>query len=120
MSQFLTRVMALALLGAVLLACGGGRSSRPGSRPAERTALEVDNQSFNDLNIFVVNASQRIRLGRATAHMKSLLTIPHTVIGGARELQFLAEPITRRGGAVSNRMWVEPGDTVRLFVPPGS
>lgn len=120
MSRFLMKATALALLGAAVLACGGGRSSRPGSQPAERTALEVDNQSFNDLNIYIVNASQRIRLGRATAHMKSLFTIPYTIVGGARELQFLAEPITRRDGAVSNRIWVEPGDTVRLFIPPGS
>ncbi len=86
--------------------------------PVVRTTITVDNQTFNDMNVFVVNGGQRIRLGQVTSHQKSEFTIPATIVGSARELTFLAEPITRRGGAISNAIWVQAGDRVTMIIPP--
>jgi hypothetical protein len=96
-------------------ACGGARSSRP---PAPRTILDVDNQSFSDMTIYIVNGGQRIRLGRVTGKTRSQMTIPPAILGNARELQFLADPLGSDRTAVSNRMWVSAGERVTLMIPP--
>jgi hypothetical protein len=108
----------LALLATLLAvaACGGGRGVRPGTEPT--TVLEVDNQSFNDMNIYVVNGGQRIRLGRATGKVRTDLTIPRGVLTFARELQFEADPSGSRRGSVTNRIWVNPGDRVSMIITP--
>ena len=106
--------LVLSLLAAA--ACGTGRSARPGTEPT--TVLEVDNQSFNDMIIFVVNGGQRIRLGRATGKLQTALTIPRGVLTFARELQFEADPAGSRRGPVTSRIWVTPGDRVSMIITP--
>lgn len=108
-----TLAASLVLLGA----CGGARQSRPLER-AERTILEVDNQSFADMTIYIVNGAQRIRLGRATGKTTTALTIPVSVLGAARELQFLADPFAGDRPALSDRIWVSAGQRVTMIIPP--
>jgi hypothetical protein len=107
-------VLVLALTTVLATACGSGRSSRPG--PEATTVLEVDNQSFNDMTIFIVNGGQRVRLGRATGKTKTALTIPRGILTFPRELQFEADPFGARGGTITNRVWVTPGDRVGMII----
>lgn len=118
MTRFLVRLATFALLAVFTASCSSARRSRPGSQPAVRTTITVENQTFNDMNIFVLNGGQRVRLGQVTSHNKSEFNIPATIVGSARELTFLAEPITRRGGTISNAIWVQPGDNVVMIIPP--
>jgi hypothetical protein len=116
MRRILTLVLIVA--GTVLAsACSSsGRGVRPGSEAV--TTLEVDNQNFTDMTIFLVNGGQRIRLGRATGKAKTEMRIPRNVLTFPRELQFLAEPAGGQGGSSTSRIWVNPGDTVLLIVTP--
>ena len=82
------------------------------------TTLEVDNQNFTDMTIFIVNGGQRIRLGRATGKAKTAMRVPRNVLTFPRELQFLAEPAGGQQGSSTSRIWVNPGDTVLLVVTP--
>lgn len=104
------------LLLAAVSACTTGRATRPGTEPV--TTLEVDNQNFNDMTVFVVNGGQRIRLGRAPGKSRTSLTIPRGVLTFPREMQFEADPVGARGGPVTNRIWVTPGDRVGLIITP--
>lgn len=101
----------------LLVACGRGQSVRRADAP--RTILEVDNRGFADMTVYVINAGQRIRLGTATGNSTTKLTIPPSVLTGARQLQFLADPIGGRRTAVSDQIYVSPGDQVTLTIPPG-
>lgn len=94
--------------------CGGSRGVRPGTEPV--TTLEVDNQNFTDMTIYLVNGGQKIRLGRATGKTRTTLTIPRNVLTFPRELQFQADPLSGRSGSVTNRIWVTPGDRVGLIL----
>lgn len=107
-------VLLVASIAMLANACGSSRSSRPGTEAT--TVLEVDNQSFNDMTIFVVNGGQRIRLGRASGKSRTALTIPRGILTFPRELQFEADPSGSRGGRVTNRIWVTPGDRVGLII----
>ena len=88
--------------------------------PAERTVLRVDNQGFNDMNIFVLpESSPRIRLGTAIGKSNQLFVLPPTVVrGGVRAVRFVAAPIATTRGEVSDEILVTPGDTVVLVIPP--
>lgn len=99
----------------VLTACG---AARPSGSPAvsPRTILEVDNRGFADMTVYVVESSRRIRLGTATGNSTTKLMIPVSLVGGGRELQFLCDPIGGNRPAVSERLFVWPGEQVKLTI----
>lgn len=106
-----------ALVVAVLaIACAGGR---PGP-PAPETAVEVRNQAFADMTVYVVEATgARRRLGFAPGASTIVMRLPASLIGMGREVHFVVDPIGSTRTAMSNRMFVSPGDTVMLTIPPG-
>ena len=109
--------LVLALTAASAAACGaGGRPVRPGSETV--TTVEVDNQNFTDMTIYLVNGGQRIRLGRATGKTRAVMRLPRGALTFPRELQFLAEPAAMRGASSTSRIWVSPGDRVNLTIIP--
>lgn len=108
------------LLFAVLLvgtSCRRGSTNDSGEM-AEPTTLRVDNRAFNDMTIYVLRSSQRIRLGVASGNSTTRFQIPSYVIFGATPLRFLADPIGASGTPVSEEITVQPGDEVVLIIPP--
>jgi hypothetical protein len=106
----------LLLLGTV--ACtslSGGSGSRDTNEP---TVVEVNNQGFLDMTVYVLRNSQRVRLGIATGSSKTRFTIPRDVVSGISTLRFIADPIGGRRNSVSEEITVVPGDTVGLLIPP--
>ena len=108
------------LLAFTLGACtSAGRPSRPGTVvETEKTTLTVDNRGFVDMAVYVVNGSQRIRIGLAVGKTTTTMTIPAYVVGASRDLQFLADPIGSDRAGVSDRLYVRAGDNVTLMIPP--
>ena len=83
--------------------------------------LEVDNQAFNDMTIYVIEPSgQRSRIGTATGNSKTTLRIPARLLGGARTLRFQADPIGGTQTPISQEITVVPGEVVVLTIPPGA
>lgn len=112
------------LLGLLVLsaACGGSRqpTAAPAPSPNENAAgepesdregiaVQIDNQNFADMNIYVITGGQRLLLGSATGLAKTTLTIPAEVAKGSSRVRLIADPI---GGA-------EPITTPLLVVPRG-
>jgi len=86
--------------------------------PAPRTTLQVENRSFNDMTVYVLRGSQRLRLGNATGNSTTTFTIPPHLIFGATSLQFLADPIGGSQRPVSESIVVSAGDEIRMQIPP--
>lgn len=100
----------------LLAACGAARQSESPSRD-ERSVLEVENRDFTDMTVYAILGSSRIRLGTATGISTTTMTIPQSLIGGGgRDLQFVADPIGGRRASVSERIFVRPGQTVKLTI----
>jgi hypothetical protein len=116
----LSRLLTLLLL--VIGACRSAREAddnRPGPARGPAT-IEVENQNFLDMTVYVVEGGVRQRLGAARGNSTTTLTIPGRLIrGGASPLRFLADPIGQEGLPVTEEIMVEPGDTVELVIPPG-
>ena len=112
---------AIRLVSLVLLCAVSACKPREGSAPrpqVARTVLIVDNQAFLDMRMYVTNGSQRLRLGLATSKTVTPFTIPSSIITGAHVLSFRAEPLASNRSAQSEQLYVSPGDTVRLMIPP--
>jgi hypothetical protein len=109
-------------LVALSLGCSAGRSSAPTPAPERNPALaetaasergktrvEIDNQNFSDMNIYVINGGVRVLLGSAAGLSRTTLQIPTGLTGGDWQVRLLADPI---GGSTPIR-------TPELTVPPG-
>ena len=111
------RSFLIAMLGLAAAACGGSKqSSAPIPQP--RTTVRVENQGFSDMTVYAIRSGQRVRLGNAPGNSTTTFTIPANLIFGATPLRFLADPIGSNRTPVSDEITVQPGDQVRLVLPP--
>jgi predicted small secreted protein len=116
------RLATMAGLAIVLAATTAACAKRSGAgrdiTSAETTtSIVIDNRSFSEMVIYVLEGSSvRRRIGTAIGMAKTRLTIPRSLVGNGRELQFLADPVGSSSTAVSQRMWVTPGDQVGLMI----
>jgi hypothetical protein len=112
-------VLPFMLLAIVAAACvTRSRSNRP--PPAvEPTYARITNQSWLDMNVYVLRSSQRIRLGTVGANQTQRFRLPQNLIFGATPLRFLVDPIGSSRTAQSFEIVVSPGDEVQLTIPPG-
>lgn len=108
----------IGVLLATLAACTTAAGRRQASE-TERTTVSVDNQALLDMTIYVINGSQRIRLGTARGLNTTVLTIPPSVVFGVSSLRFQADPIGGSRTPVSETISVTEGDEVVLRIPPG-
>jgi hypothetical protein len=114
--------LALALFLMTPLACHNGAQPQTGdddNQDVAQTTLEVTNQWFADMDIFVVQTGQRIRLGLATGNSTTDFVIPRAIVNGpAIRLRFIADPVGGTHSPVSDEIIVNPGDAVQLTIPP--
>jgi hypothetical protein len=113
------RVRVLAVSIALLAAaCTGFRHGSTSIDPNQPTVVQVDNQGFLDMAVYVLRSSERVRLGTATGNAKSNFRLPAGIVSGLTPLRFVADPIGGTRASVSEEITVAPGDTVGLTIPP--
>jgi hypothetical protein len=108
-------LMLLALVAAA--GCTGRRSGRP-PVAAEPAYVRITNQSWLDMNVYVLRSSQRQRLGTVGANQTQRFRLPDNLVFGATPLRFEADPIGSSRTARSFEIVVSPGDEVTLTIPP--
>ena len=111
-------VLPFMLLALVASCAPRSRSNRPPAA-VEPAYVRINNQSWLDMNVYVLRSSQRIRLGTIGANQTQRFQLPHNLIFGATPLRFLADPIGSSRTAQSFEIVVSPGDEVQLTIPPG-
>jgi hypothetical protein len=110
--------IAFAFLLATVAACSTFTRGSATAGQNQPTILEVDNQGFQDMDVYAVRLGQRVRLGLATGIHKTNFTIPSSLVSGLTPLSFIADPIGGRRPSVSQEITVAPGDTVVMTIPP--
>lgn len=111
------RSLHLMVLLGLSVALAGCASRRGATYTAdEPTTLVVRNDSYLDHNIYLLQGSQRIRMGTARGLATTRFTIPRQYVFGVSVLQFLADPIGGNVTPISERINVTPGDEVHLQI----
>ena len=108
-------LMVLLGLSVALTGCASRRSTSTNTAE-EQTILVVRNDSYLDHNIYLLQGSQRVRMGTARGLATTRFTIPRQYVFGVSVLQFLADPIGGNVTPVSERINVSPGDEVHLQI----
>jgi hypothetical protein len=98
----------------MLAGCTG---SEEAASPTPRTTVEVINNNFYDMNIFLVRTGQRIRLGNVRGKGTGILTIPAYIAETGGSFRFLADPVGGNQAPLSHELFVSPGDQVQLIIP---
>ena len=106
--------MVLALVAACM---PRSRSSRPPTA-SPPPYVRITNQSWLDMNVYVLRSSQRMRLGTVGANQTTRFTLPTNLIFGATPLRFMADPIGSQRVSQSFDILVSPGDEVVMTIPP--
>ena len=96
----------------------GGGTPQVTPKTNAAATVEVLNQGFADMTIYVLSHGVRVRLGLASGHSTSQFPIPAYVLEGDRLVRFLADPIGGTREPVTEEISVDPGDTVGLTIPP--
>jgi len=113
------RTVRLATLAAVARtggACASGSSNDPFSgRHARHVEIEAVNLDWNDATLYVHRNGHRQRLGTVTGKSDRTFTVdwPSTY-----EMRIEIDVFTR-GSCMTHTMHVDPGDSLRLEIPPG-
>lgn len=101
-----------------LAACSSA-TQQSGPRTQEpRTTVLVENQSFADMAVYVLEQTRRVRLGNVTGLSSREFTIPERLIFGISTLRFQTDPIGSSQAPISQEIAVSPGDRLRLIIPP--
>jgi hypothetical protein len=110
-------VLALAVAS---LGCRTGGAARNANDGPVRTTIEVQNEDFNDMTVYVLVNGSRTRLGIASGNKSTVLTIPEYLLSGTTFLRFVANPIGGNRTPVSEEVDVSPGDQLVMVIRPGS
>jgi hypothetical protein len=112
------RWLVLALVVASL-GCSTGHRARDANDGPVRTTIDVQNEDFNDMTVYVLANGARTRLGIAPGNKTTVLTIPAYLLDGVPLMRFVAEPIGGNRTPVSEEVDVNPGDQLVMIIQPG-
>jgi hypothetical protein len=78
--------------------------------------LHVENRGLTDATVYIVDGTQRIRLGYVSALATTTFPIPRRFVSG-RPVRFQADPLGSGPMPVGEEISVFPGDEIVLVIP---
>lgn len=105
-------------LATTLLLPSCSKTPPPPVDPAAPAMVEVENQGFYDMNVYVLRGTMRVRLGTVSGNTTRVFEIPRTMVNPGLPIRFQADPIGGSRTPFSQEIAVSPGDTVVLRIPP--
>ena len=112
----------LSVLLFVVLLCSCTSETRKGEedwkKPVRlKTTVKVENRNFLDMTVYLLNASERWRLGVVRGLNSRVFTIPEDIAYTVRSIRFLADPVGSGQQPVSQEIQVTPGDEIEMVIP---
>ncbi len=113
----------LVLPAAILMmasGCATSGSTRISREPARRVdgqvTLEVENNNWSDVIVYIVRYGTRVRLGEVRSMSRRTLRLPRSYTTGAEPLQVMLRPLGSRQGFALDPIPVRPGERIALTV----
>jgi hypothetical protein len=112
------KLIALALLSAACSHRTQSESSEPTPDQQDtQTSVQVENQNFSDMDVFVLSSGTRVRLGQVNGLSTKVFTIPPDVVRISPQVRFELHPIGANRNPISETITIMPGDQVKLTIP---
>ncbi len=110
------RVVVASLLA--VLAAGSCARARPRSVEAPRApaVLRVDNRAQQDVTVYLVRGTYRLRLGSVTGLSAHAFEIAPNEIDPSQEVYLIADPLAGSGRLASERIVLRPGSIVEWTI----
>lgn len=104
-----------------LNACAGGTGmdGATGPRPkteARAVMVQVQNNNWSDMVVYLVQGTQRVRLGMVTSMSTQSFPVARSAISSTGQVRLMADPIGSSRGYLSDPLNVRPGQRVALDV----
>jgi hypothetical protein len=106
----------------LLLAAGCSRSPAPAASPSpvasssnrssQGIPIQIDNQNFNEMNVYLVTRGSRWLVGNVGAMTKATLTIPPALAPADQRVRLRAEAIGGSGATTTPTLMVPSGQQV--------
>jgi len=106
------------LIFVILLFLGSCTSTNRKTREYDtgKTRVRVENRNEIPMTIYVLKRSQRVRLGRVSAHETSVFTIPADIVGRTAFVRLIADPVGSNRSPISEEFTVAPGDVIEMVI----
>jgi hypothetical protein len=110
------------LLSVILSSCSSARVSPFGSErntitPEMFVTVEVQNENWNDVNVFLLNGDYRKRLGTVNTAIPRRFIITESMVPYRETIQFVIQPIGNRNNEFTTDSFVLPyGGIISLRV----
>ena len=114
----LSRLTLTAFVSAVMLNCGHGTAERTVNgmpAPTDAVTVSVQNNNWQDVDVYALRNGQRIRLGNVTATRTGVFALPKAV-ALSPDLRIQIHPLAATRDFVSQKLVVNPGDIVEVTV----
>jgi hypothetical protein len=108
------RNILIAATAAMLGACAPAAEQAELGSPERGTTLIVQNNNWLDMVIYVVQGSQRARLGSVNSMTTSRFRITDSLAGGFGQLRLVADPIGSNRSFALPMINVVPGSEVQV------
>jgi len=116
MGNLLKASLVLVLLIATT-ACAAMRQTVPDELQPEPITVQVRNQNFLDMTVYVWSGSQRIRLGTVNGLTTRTLSLPRSIVFGTATVRFEMNPIGSRARPMSHEITAREGEQIILTIP---
>jgi hypothetical protein len=108
-------VLALPVLAAFTWS-GAQRATTGVPSEQQQTSIEVTNDNWNTVNVYVMRAGQAVRLGMVETASTGHFRMPPDFENASGQVELLVDPIGGFHAYVSDALVFSPGDTIKLDV----
>jgi hypothetical protein len=79
-----------------------------------RASVRVENDSWSDMDVFLLRGNAKIRLGMVTSMGTQRFTIPGNYLNGSSDIRLYADPIGAFTGWTTQPLLISPGQQVAV------
>lgn len=110
--------LVVAALAVLLGACGSRRGPQVGpmAGSGQPAAVQVINNNWADMTVYVESSGTRKRLGTVTSMARRRFRVPASQLGATGEVRLVADPIGARNALVTFPVQMWPGQTVEFTI----
>lgn len=115
MSKIIQSVALSAMLTFGAGACASGFGGGDGGfRQSPDTLVQVENNNWSDMTIYVVRSGTRMRLGTVVSMNSTIFVVPPSMVNASGEVQLIADPIGGSATFTTHPVLVNPGQQIEF------